>query len=101
MREKIPQEFHNAAITRDELGVCYQMLGQHDEASAIRLKKGLAAVVCSNEPCSQSAGMAGKEALLRCGGCKSIWYCSRKCQKKDWKAQHKAVCKAAIGDKST
>lgn len=29
--------------------------------------------------------------LLRCGKCRVIHYCSRECQKADWK-EHKAVC---------
>lgn len=35
-----------------------------------------------------------KEVLRfkRCGGCRVLWYCSRKCQKNDWK-KHKQECK--------
>ena len=32
--------------------------------------------------------------LLTCGRCKSVIYCSKDCQKKDWKS-HKAVCAVA------
>jgi len=32
--------------------------------------------------------------LLACGRCKSVFYCSKDCQKKDWKS-HKAVCVVA------
>lgn len=28
----------------------------------------------------------------RCGGCKNVYYCSRKCQVQDWKAGHKQQC---------
>ncbi len=28
----------------------------------------------------------------RCTGCKKVWYCSKECQKKDWKL-HKNKCK--------
>eukprot|EP00977_Amphora_coffeiformis_P011091 scaffold2655_cov179-Amphora_coffeaeformis.AAC.24 len=34
----------------------------------------------------------GGTALLRCVRCRSQWYCSRDCQKKDWQ-QHKKMCK--------
>lgn len=34
-----------------------------------------------------------KESLLRCGRCKSVYYCGRLHQRKHWK-KHKAVCKA-------
>ena len=33
-----------------------------------------------------------KKKLLRCGGCKQIWYCSRECQKEDF-FFHKVECK--------
>ena len=37
-------------------------------------------------------GSCGQEGLLlKCGACKSIWYCDVKCQKKDWK-RHKSTC---------
>lgn len=47
-------------------------------------------------PVVQSLGMCKtclKEnvKLLHCGRCKSVFYCSKDCQKKDWKS-HKAVC---------
>lgn len=51
-----------------------------------------------------SCHLCGKEEsdelkLLRCGGCRSVCYCSKECQKKDWKTQHKAVCKQlSVGD---
>lgn len=35
----------------------------------------------------------GKEKLLCCGGCKSVYYCNKKCQKQGWKV-HKPDCKA-------
>ena len=28
----------------------------------------------------------------RCGGCKNVYYCGRKCQVQDWKAGHKKKC---------
>ncbi|PVI08593.1 hypothetical protein DM02DRAFT_6951 [Periconia macrospinosa] len=31
--------------------------------------------------------------ILKCGGCKRAYYCSKQCQKLDWSAQHKNHCK--------
>jgi hypothetical protein len=33
-----------------------------------------------------------KNALYICGRCQSIGYCSKKCQKNDWKTQHLNIC---------
>ena len=38
---------------------------------------------------------ATKTSLLRCGGCKKIWYCSRECQKQDF-SFHKFECKQSL-----
>jgi hypothetical protein len=34
-----------------------------------------------------------KPELLSCGGCKFAQYCSKECQVKDWRAEHKHMCK--------
>lgn len=40
-----------------------------------------------------------KDSLLRCGGCKVAEYCSKECQKDDWKVgKHKILC-AMLGQK--
>ena len=41
--------------------------------------------------------------MLACARCKSAWYCSKACQRADWKAGHKAMCfapKAGLDHKS-
>ena len=38
----------------------------------------------------------GRENLQRCGRCKSVQYCSAKCQKEDWN-NHKKYCKELCG----
>ena len=30
--------------------------------------------------------------LKRCNNCKEVYYCSRECQKKDWKRGHRDTC---------
>ncbi|KAL4435486.1 hypothetical protein ABPG77_006248 [Micractinium sp. CCAP 211/92] len=41
--------------------------------------------------CTECGTVKGK--LLRCSGCKQLWYCSRECQLANWPA-HKAACRA-------
>jgi len=45
---------------------------------------------CPN--CGQVEGKPGE--FKRCGGCKNVYYCGRKCQVRDWKAGHKQECEA-------
>jgi Flp pilus assembly protein TadD len=42
-----------------------------------------------------AAGCASEEASSVCGRCEAVRYCSRECQRTDWKA-HKPVCTAAL-----
>lgn len=97
IREATRGEERNAAITRDELGCCYQALGQREKAREVRVRKGLSEIVCSNEPCSKTAKEKGLEMLNCCARCKAIWYCSPACQKADWKKQHKKICQPPEG----
>ena len=80
-------------VSRDELGVCYQAIGKPSEARAVRLSGGMATVMCSNEPCSKTAGQKGLKSLHKCSRCNCTWYCSTECQKADWKRVHKKICK--------
>jgi hypothetical protein len=41
-----------------------------------------------------AAGCASEEASSMCSRCEAVRYCSRECQRTDWKA-HKPVCTAA------
>ena len=40
---------------------------------------------CPNDGCN-------KPATSRCAGCNAVWYCSKDCQKRDWR-HHKLACK--------
>jgi hypothetical protein len=54
--------------------------------------------MCNNPLCrnvcgpSEAALVGGRSCL--CGGCLVARYCSRACQKQQWKGQHKPVCEA-------
>jgi hypothetical protein len=44
--------------------------------------------------CIICSAVASQEILLQyCAQCQSALYCSKTCQKKDWKKQHKQICK--------
>lgn len=47
---------------------------------------------CARCLATSRIGGEPKKNLLRCGGCKKIWYCSRECQKQDF-FFHKFECK--------
>ncbi|KAJ7061857.1 hypothetical protein C8F01DRAFT_146986 [Mycena amicta] len=45
---------------------------------------------CDNAEC----GVVGdKRQLKRCAGCRDAWFCSRECQKADWRHGHRKNCK--------
>lgn len=47
------------------------------------------------EYCSQCGNCGNELKLFRCSRCKSRVYCSRECQKKNWK-YHKSSCKSSL-----
>jgi tetratricopeptide (TPR) repeat protein len=49
---------------------------------------------CVEKAGCAAAGCASEEASSMCGRCEAVRYCSRECQRRDWKA-HKPVCAAA------
>ena len=46
---------------------------------------------CYFNPCDKILSNS-KDRLLVCSGCKSAHYCSKSCQKKDWKLAHRHDC---------
>jgi hypothetical protein len=47
---------------------------------------------CLNPPCNNWE--TEPKEFQKCSRCEAVAYCSRDCQKKDWKAQHKITCAA-------
>ena len=48
---------------------------------------------CSNPRCREEEDEANGKRFNRCSRCKSVKYCSKECQEKQWHAEHKEVCK--------
>lgn len=48
--------------------------------------------------CAFCGAVAGQDApkLKRCANCRLVLYCSPACQRKHWKAGHKAECRGAV-----
>jgi SET and MYND domain-containing protein len=49
---------------------------------------------CFRRPTKDSSSEEETTAVLPCAGCKRIRYCSKTCQSKAWKREHKYECKA-------
>ena len=47
--------------------------------------------MCSNHPACANFETRVAE-FKRCSSCHFAFYCSRECQKADWKLRHKAIC---------
>jgi hypothetical protein len=45
--------------------------------------------------------ICGESSKMQCGACKVSWYCSKECQKEDWKVHKKLCSKFKIGAVST
>ncbi|TEB21583.1 hypothetical protein FA13DRAFT_1716754 [Coprinellus micaceus] len=58
------------------------------------LNNPVASCICSNVQCNGSNRQTG--ALKRCSRCRSVIYCSKSCQKKDWQL-HRFECRVLQG----
>ncbi|KZT65161.1 hypothetical protein DAEQUDRAFT_697653 [Daedalea quercina L-15889] len=80
----------DAAVTRENLGVVYEMRGDLPRARQMRRVGAPDNMLCAYNKCELYK--VKRRNLLQCGGCKSIYYCGAGCQSKDWK-RHKKYCK--------
>mmetsp|Transcript_18182 Transcript_18182/g.45913 ORF Transcript_18182/g.45913 Transcript_18182/m.45913 type:complete len:136 (-) Transcript_18182:609-1016(-) len=48
---------------------------------------------CDTRGCLRTENFNSPQAFQRCGQCRVVVYCGPECQKADWKARHKHVCK--------
>ncbi|KAL4421431.1 hypothetical protein ABPG75_010722 [Micractinium tetrahymenae] len=72
---------------------------EQQAAVQLALAQAAAARSCANACCPNVALRGGPDAAgferrtMRCRGCMAVWYCGRECEKADWQAGHRRVCK--------
>lgn len=98
----IPQEALHVACKKGNFELCQRLVQDKHlmiDESCVRLAKGcenakLEAWVRARGPDIdlKKCAACGKDALKKCGKCKSVVYCNVECQKKDFKSHTKA-CK--------
>ena len=67
-------------------------------ADELELAQAAATRSCANLRCANLGPTGGPAARQgadskRCSACLAVWYCCAACQRADWKAGHKRVCK--------
>ncbi|KAI0895974.1 hypothetical protein F4806DRAFT_496876 [Annulohypoxylon nitens] len=84
----------DVADTRDMMGQLREAQGRFEEAREVRLR-GAAKnnIMCGNYDCPTHAVLPLAK-LSACSACKSVFYCSKTCQKNDWTTRHKTLCQA-------
>ncbi|EMD42103.1 hypothetical protein CERSUDRAFT_79710 [Gelatoporia subvermispora B] len=83
-------EVFDASVSRENLARVYECRGDLQEARAIRWLGAPDKIACGNYKCIRET--LKRKELMKCGNCKSIFYCSAPCQKVDWK-RHKKYCR--------
>ena len=87
VKKKHPNDLYDAMLGEEiPVDVVTEIVQRALRKISIAFKK----VTCS------VCGSPGPGRLKICSRCKSVHYCSRDCQKKDWK-QHKGYCKFLAG----
>lgn len=94
---------NDAAASRDNMARVLEARGDFPGAREMRLKgadKGH--TMCGCEDCISPGGaMLSRPQLNACGACRSVFYCSQACQKRDWTTRHKPLCKKYMASKQS
>ncbi|KAI1762133.1 hypothetical protein GGR53DRAFT_431262 [Hypoxylon sp. FL1150] len=84
----------DAAATRDNVGALREAQGRFAEAREVRVRGAeMHQVMCGNYRCPTNE-MYALRKLQACSACRSVFYCSKGCQKQDWTRRHKPLCQA-------
>lgn len=64
-----------------------EMISTYDSIMLTLIKK-----LGNHHPCQYAKCMKYGQKKHMCKGCKCCYYCSKKCQKRDWKTSHRKIC---------
>lgn len=76
----------------------YSEIYSRARATRVKKKRGVTEyhmvclIKCGRSGCSTEKGHVGKGEMKVCSQCRMTYYCSRKCQKHDWKERHRLRC---------
>jgi len=80
----------NGSVCNCQRSWMEERLRDLSSSKKLKAKKFKYLVRCSNPICDRKEKRPRE--FQRCERCKVVFYCSRKCQKKDWKSGHKRNC---------
>lgn len=88
VRAGITSATRDGNYSREEIAKVQEAMG--DCAAALETREP-GKRMCASDECS----VLEYKELMGCARCKCVFYCSRYCQKRDWKARHKPLCQPA------
>jgi len=85
----------DAAVSRENLAQVLEAKGELLQARGMRMVGMPQAVVCGHYDCPRTKySTLPADQFQWCSQCHCVLYCSKECQKIDWKRRHKHSCKA-------